>query len=74
MKPKVITPSEPIPDLPCSHCGEIYRYDPVMGWGCLVLLDQRQAPHSILGAWCDEDCLNRWLDSAEAKDLLAPGM
>jgi hypothetical protein len=66
--------SEPIPDLRCSFCDGEHKYDPVMGWGCLVLLDQREAPNSILGAWCDEVCLHRWLDSAEAMNLLAPRM
>lgn len=66
--------SEPVPDLECCNCRKRWAYDPVMGWGCFVLLDQRQVPHGILGAWCDKVCLNRWLDSAEAKELLAPGM
>jgi hypothetical protein len=69
-----ITISEPIPDLECDNCGKEYRYDPLMGWGCLVLLDQRNIPNTILGSWCDEACLNEWLDTPEAKSLLAPGM
>jgi len=69
-----ITLSGAIPDLQCNSCNQEYRYDPLMGWGCIVLLDQRNIPNAILGAWCDEDCLNHWLDTPEAKDLLAPGM
>ena len=69
-----LTPSEPIPDLNCSNCHEEYKYDPLMGWGCLVLLDQRSIPHTIVGSWCDEACLNEWIDTKEAKDFLAPGM
>ena len=62
-----ITLSEPIPDLQCSNCGEGYRYDPLMGWGCLVLLNQKNIPNTILGAWCDEFCLLQWLDTPEEK-------
>ena len=66
--------SDPHPNLQCASCDQEYQYDPLMGYGCLILLDQRQIPHTILGAWCDESCLNQWLDTSEAKDLLAPGM
>ena len=68
------TLSEPTPDIQCATCEQEYQYDPIMGYDCLILLDQREIPHTILGAWCDEVCLNRWLDTSEAKDLLAPGM
>ena len=52
-----ITLSEPIPDLQCDSCGKEHRYDPLMGWGCIVLLDQTVIPNKILGAWCNEQCL-----------------
>lgn len=74
MNPVTISLGEPIPDLSCGKCGEEYECDVVMGWGCLVLLDQRRIPFTILGSWCDEACLNDWLDTKEAKDLLAPSL
>lgn len=58
----------------CDNCGKEYQYDSFHGYGCLVLTDDRQVPRTILGAWCDETCLNQWLDTPEAKDLLAPGL
>lgn len=61
-------------NIACANCGKEYQYDPLMGHGCLVLTDEREIPHTILGTWCDESCLNRWLDTSEAKDLLSPGL
>lgn len=66
--------SEPTPDLHCDNCGEEYQYDPLAGYGCLVLLDQREVPHRVLGVWCNEACLNEWLDTPEAAKWLAPGL
>ena len=57
MRQVQITLSEPIPDLQCETCGKEYRYDYVMGWGCIVMLDQTVIPNKILGAWCNEQCL-----------------
>ena len=69
-----ITLSDPIPDLECSNCGKEHQYDPMAGWGCMVLTDESSAPASILGIWCDQECLNQWLDTHDAKLLLAPGL
>ncbi len=72
--PIVLNISDPVPDLDCSTCGEKHKYDRAMGWGCLILLDDREIPHTVLGAWCSEACLVDWLETQEAKALLAPGM
>jgi len=56
----------------CANCGKEYQFDPLMGYGCLVFTDDRQVPRIILGAWCNEACLNKWTDTPEGKDLLAP--
>lgn len=64
-----ITLSEPIPDLECLSCGEIHKYDDGGEWGeCLVLKDTRFIPPQV-ACWCNEACFNKWLDSAEAKEL-----
>ena len=72
--PIVLNITDPVPDLECSICAEKHKYDRVMGWGCLVLLDDREIPHTVIGAWCSESCLVDWLETKEAKALLAPGM
>ncbi len=56
--------STKITDLHCDNldCGKEYKYDRVMGWGCLVLMDERAIPHEVLGAWCDGACLTQWLE------------
>ncbi len=52
----------------CATCRSEHTYDQAMGYGCLVLIDGRDRPNRIW-AWCDEVCLNEWLDSTEAKEL-----
>ena len=54
----------------CETCGEKHTYDQLMGYDCLVLIDGRYCPNS-LWAWCNEVCLNQWLDSPNAKELFA---
>ena len=66
-----ITLSEPIPKVKCLECDKEYEYDPVMGWGCLILMDDRDAPKVILGVWCDKTCLGKWLNKPEARNSLA---
>jgi len=62
--------SEPIPKVRCLQCGEEYEYDPVAGWGCLILTDERNAPTVILGVWCSNSCLNEWLNKPQARRSL----
>ena len=61
-----------IPDLHCDNpdCGKEHKYDVVMGWGGVVLMDERGFPHEVLGASCDVDCLNQWLTSPDSKNFL----
>ncbi|GAH18063.1 unnamed protein product [marine sediment metagenome] len=56
-------------DVQCSSCGEKHTYDRVTGYECLVLIDGRDRPNLVIGAWCNEACLNDWLDSPAAKVL-----
>ena len=56
-------------EVECSTCGEKHTYDQVTGYGCLVLVDGRDRPNLVIGAWCDEACLSHWLDSPDAKQL-----
>ena len=56
-------------DVVCLSCGEKHTYDRLMGYDCLVLIDGRNQPSMIVGAWCDEGCLSDWLDSPDAKQL-----
>lgn len=65
-----ITLSEPIPKVNCLECGKEYEYDPVAGWGCLILTDERNAPTVILGIWYNKTCLNQWLSKPKAKESL----
>lgn len=53
----------------CSSCGEEHSYDRVTSYECLVLIDGRDRPNLVTGAWCDESCPNNWLDSPDAKRL-----
>ena len=53
----------------CSACGQRHTYDRVTGYECLVLIDGRDRPNLVAGAWCDEGCLSDWLDSPDAKQL-----
>ena len=64
-------PYMPITDLEvkCLACGKTYKWDTVMGWGCLTLMDDRFLPANLWGVWCDEACFNRWLDSPQRADL-----
>ena len=54
--------------LKCETCGKEHAYDQVMGYDCLVLVDGRDRPNTAW-AWCDEACLNHWLDSPNSKQL-----
>jgi hypothetical protein len=56
-------------DVVCDTCGTEHTYDPVMNYDCLILIDGRNLPNMIIGAWCDEGCFNDWLDSPDAKKL-----
>jgi len=56
-------------DVQCSSCGQEHAYDQATGYECLVLVDGRDRPNLVIGAWCDEACLNHWLDSPDAKQL-----
>jgi len=53
----------------CSTCGREHTYDQVTSYECLVLVDGRDRPNLVIGAWCDEACLSHWLDSPDAKQL-----
>lgn len=61
---------DPIPNVKCLECGKEFEYDPYMGWGCLTLMDDRNAPKVIVGAWCDKTCLGKWFNKAEARKSL----
>jgi len=52
----------------CESCGGEHTYDLLMRYDCLVLIDGRVRPN-IVWAWCNEVCLNQWLDSPHAKEL-----
>ena len=62
--------SEPMPIIKCLECDKEYQYDPLTGWGCLYLTDDRGEPQVILGAWCDKTCFGKWLDNSEARKSL----
>ena len=50
--------------LVCDQCGEEFHPDAWGLYGCLILQDERvsEPPVKVVGVWCNEDCLRRWLD------------
>jgi hypothetical protein len=62
------TPCEPHPDIHCVACGKKYEYNnSLMGYNCILIIDQRNTPPTIFFAWCDHYCLRQWLDTVVAK-------
>ena len=53
----------------CSTCGKRHAFDLVVGYECLVLVDGRDRPNLVVGAWCDEGCFSKWLNSPQARAL-----
>lgn len=45
----------------CDTCGEEHFGDNWGLAGCLVLTDERVQPPQVIGVWCNEACLNKWL-------------
>lgn len=58
----------------CDTCGEEYYEDNWGLAGCLVLTDERGQPAQVIGVWCNEACLNKWLDKPDGIKFLNPSM
>ena len=52
----------------CETCEGMHEEDNFGRAGCLILRDEREQIPTVW-AWCDESCLQKWLDSPEARQL-----
>ena len=55
----------------CDKCGEEFTQDNYGMYGCIYLVDDRiHGEPKVIGVWCNEECMSRWLD--KYPNILSP--